>query len=147
MTDVSLFRLYLMRAGYLFWALALGSDIWPDLINHPASWPLPNSVTASLLGALAALALLGVRYPLQMLPLLLFELLWKAIWLIAVALPLWLSGELDAARSESAFACIMGVVIVPIVVPWPYVYAHYVKKSGNPWRHAAAFPAPGRAGR
>jgi hypothetical protein len=147
MTDVSLFRLYLMRAGYLLWALALGSDVWPDLINHPVSWPLASSVTASLLGALAALALLGVRYPLQMLPLLLFEFLWKAIWLITVALPLRLVGEFDAARAETAMACIMGVVIVLIVVPWPYVYTHYVKKSGNPWRYAAAVPAPDRADR
>jgi hypothetical protein len=145
MTDVSLFRLYLMRVGYLFWAFALGSETWPSLLNHPASWPLPNSVTASLLGALAALALLGVRYPLQMLPLLLFEFLWKAIWILGVALPLWLAGELDAARAETAIACIMGLVIVPIVVPWTYVYAHYVKKPGNRWRYAAAASAPAGA--
>jgi hypothetical protein len=123
-----------MRGGYLLWASALGSDVWPDLIKHSASWPLANSVTASLLGALAALALLGVRYPLQMLPLLLLELLWKSIWLVAVALPLWFAGDLDSARSETAIACIVGIVLVLIVVPWPYVLAHYVNKAGDRWR-------------
>jgi len=29
---------------------------------------------------------------------------------------------------------VMGVVLVPLVVPWPYVVAHYVKKPGDRWR-------------
>jgi hypothetical protein len=138
MAEVSLVRLYVMRAGYLLWAVLLGSMIWPRLIEHDPSWPLMNSVVASLLGALAALALLGVRYPLQMIPLLLFELLWKSIWLIAVALPLQLSGQLDAARQETAMECLMGVVIFPLIIPWPYVFAHYVKKPGDRWKAKSA---------
>ena len=34
---------------------------------------------------------LGIRYALQMLPVLLFEIAWKLIWMTVVVLPLWLT--------------------------------------------------------
>ena len=42
-----------------------------------------------------SLALLGIRYPLQMLPVLLFELAWKLIWVAAVVQPLWTAHQMD----------------------------------------------------
>ena len=27
----------------------------------------------------------------------------------------------------------MGVVLIPLVVPWPYLYKHYVKAVGDRW--------------
>ncbi len=69
-----------------------------------------------------------------MLPLLLFELVWKSIWLIAIALPLWCAHQLDADALETVRACLMGIVIFPIAIPWPYVLANYVKKPGDRWK-------------
>jgi 3-keto-disaccharide hydrolase len=80
MTDVSLFRLYALRAAYLLIAGGLAATVWPILINHSPQWPLMNSVVCSLLAAVSVLAAVGIRYPLQMLPILLFEILWKSIW-------------------------------------------------------------------
>jgi hypothetical protein len=93
-----------------------------------------HGAAGSLLGALSVLAALGIRYPLQMAPLLLFELLWKSIWLLAVALPLWSVHRLDPDTMESVGACLMGIVLVPLAMPWPYVLANYVKKPGDRWR-------------
>ncbi len=133
MAEVSLFRLYLLRALYLLIAVGLGSQQWPLLIERATEVKLMHGVAFSLLSALSALALLGVRYPLQMLPLLFFEMLWKAIWLIAVALRLWLSDRLDPSFMETVWACLIGI-IVPIVIPWRYVVANYVNKPGDRWR-------------
>jgi hypothetical protein len=87
MTKVSLFRLYALRAGYLLITVGLAATVWPIVINHSPRWALMNSVACSLLAAVSVLAAVGIRYPLQMLPILLFEIVWKSIWLIAVALP------------------------------------------------------------
>ena len=59
MTDVSLFRLYALRAGYLFVAAGLAATVWPLLINHSPQWPLMNSVVCSMLAAVSVLAALG----------------------------------------------------------------------------------------
>ena len=134
MTTVSTFRLYLMRATYLLMLVGLGFTIWPSLIHHAKPVELMDGVVSSLLAAVSVLAALGIRYPLQMLPLLLFELLWKSIWLIAFALPLWSANQVDAGTRETAVACLMGIVIFPIVIPWPYVFANFVKKAGDRWR-------------
>ena len=34
MTDVTMFRLYLMRAFYLLFAIGLGVGIWPAMMHH-----------------------------------------------------------------------------------------------------------------
>ena len=133
MNTVSTFRLYLLRAMYLVLIVGLGIEIWPGVIRHSLDLPLMNGVVRSLLAAIALLALLGLRYPLQMIPLLLFEMAWKAIWLIAFALPLSQAHHVDANTASTISDCLFGIV-VPIVIPWDFVYQNYVKKPGDRWR-------------
>ena len=132
-TEVSLPRLYALRAAYLIIAVGLALVKWPSLINHPQPWPLFEGVETCMLVALSLLWFLGVRYPLQLLPALLFELAWKLIWTIAVVVPLWRSGQLDPATLYVFYTCIV-VVIPAAVIPWRYVFTHYVKKPGDRWR-------------
>jgi hypothetical protein len=89
-----------------------------------------------MLLAQSLLFFLGVRYPVKMMPVLLFELTWKMIWLGTVALPLWLAGALNDAAASVAVNCSL-VVIVLIIFPWPYVVRQYVTKRGGPWLPAA----------
>lgn len=133
MTEVSTLRLSLLRAMYALIAIGLGLTIWPQIVTSPFAADA-KSVIRALLGALAALAALGILYPLKMLPLLMFELMWKVIWVVASALPMWLGTGLDEYASETLFACLIGVVLVPLVTPWGYVYTHYIKAPGEPWR-------------
>jgi hypothetical protein len=132
-SEVSLPRLYLLRLGYLVIAVGIAVTKWPLIIDHDRPWPLMEGVETCMLVALSLLWFLGIRYPLQMLPVLLFELAWKFIWMIAVVLPLWTSGQMDPATFSVFYACL--VVVIPIaVIPWRYVVAHYVTKPGDPWR-------------
>ena len=92
-----------------------------------------NSVVCSLLAAVSVLAAVGIRYPLQMLPVLLFEILWKSIWLIVVALPLWSANQIDARTWQTVRDCLYGAILIPLI-PWRYVVSEYVAKSGDRWR-------------
>jgi hypothetical protein len=133
MTEVSLFRLYLLRAMYLFIVAGFGLFIWPGILRHQGPWELMQGVVNCMLIAFWTLAVFGLRYPLQMLPVLLWEFLWKMVWLLAVGLPAWLGGGMDAATQANAFACAFALLI-PFVLPWRYLVAHYVRKAGDPWR-------------
>ena len=137
MTEVSSFRLYLMRAFYLLFAVGLGSHIWPAMIHHATPWDLMHGEANSLLAALSVLMAAGIRYPLQMVPVLLFELVWKSIWLVAIALPLASANQLDADTRETRGVFLKTIVLCLIVIPWPYVLAYYVTMPGNRWRRVA----------
>ena len=134
MREVSLLRLYILRATYLLIAVGLGSVIWPGIINPPADLGHMQGVARALLGAVSLLALLGIRYPLQMLPLLVFELTWKTIWVVAIGLPLWSAGALDVDNQGTLVDCLVGLVLFPLVIPWGYVLTHYIRRPGDPWR-------------
>lgn len=134
MAEVSVFRLYLLRAMYLLIAVGLGVTIWPGIVSPPENLSHMGSVVRSVLGAVSLLAVLGIRYPLKMLPLLFFEILWKSIWVLVFGLPLWSAQQLDANTGETLKACLMGVVLVPLVVPWRYAFNHYLKASGDIWK-------------
>ena len=129
---LSLTRLYAMRAGYLFMGLGLALVKWP-LLPDVDTMPLYEGVTLCLLTAMSVLAFLGLRYPVRLLPLLLFESLWKVLWLSLVALPKAAAGDLDAATSDLAVRCSLVVVIIA-VVPWSYVWRTYVRAPGDRWR-------------
>ena len=132
-TDVTLLRLYLLRTVYLMVAALMGGQIWPLVFSH-RPWPdLMHGVAVSMLAAVTALCVLGLRYPLKMLPLLFVELVWKTVWVIAMGMPLWQAGALDANAQETMTACLMGVIFY-IVIPWRYVWRQYVTAPGDRWR-------------
>ena len=129
--EVSLARIYVLRATYLLLVIGLGGMIVPDVVSHPV---ISRGVIPSLLGAVWVLAFVGLKYPLQMLPLLMFEFAWKSIWMVAYGLPQWSAGQLPPTFAEDSFNIGLGVILMPLVIPWGYVYRHYVKQSRARWR-------------
>ena len=73
--ETSLFRLYLMRLLYLLNFVFLGLNVWPEFIKHEGLWDPVKGVAFSFWAALSALSILGIRYPLKMLPLFFLQLL------------------------------------------------------------------------
>jgi hypothetical protein len=133
MREVSSIRLYVLRAMYLFIVVGLGVFLWPGILD-PAHHPeLVHGQANCMLAAFSLLCLLGLRYPLQMLPVLLWEITWKTMWLLIVPFPQWLAGHVDESVKPSVFACSL-VVLVYAAVPWPYVFVHYVKAPAERWR-------------
>jgi hypothetical protein len=140
MSDVSTFRLYLLRALYLFIALGLVFTIWPDILAPRPNLSHMDTVVRSFLGALSLLAILGVRYPLAMMPVLLFELLWKVIWLVFYGYDLYTARKLTAGSGQTFSTGIMALVLIPLVIPWGYVWRQYVRAAGDRWWGRSAAP-------
>jgi hypothetical protein len=148
-SEVSTVRLYGLRAMYAFTAVGLLLARWPAIVNPPPGISNAGTVVAMFLGALSLLAVLGIRYPLKMLPLLFFELLWKVMWLVAWGIPLWSAGQLAPDSEQTLISNLVGVVLVPLVIPWGYVFKEYVLAAGDRWgkRVTASAPAAPAASR
>ena len=129
--EVSLVRLYVIRAGCLAGVIAIGSNdlaalIWPD--------PVGRGMIPSILGGLWVMALLGIRYPLKMVPILLFEFVWKLIWLLRFGLPQWMAGTGSPRLDVDLVDIGLFPLVFGLVIPWGYVWRHYVKAPGDRWR-------------
>jgi hypothetical protein len=124
MSSVSTLRLTLLRASYLLLVVGIVTKFWPTLVGDVALMPRMEGVVTALLSALGLLWIIGIFSPLRMLPLLLFEITWKVIWVLAVALPNWRGGTLDEGLAETLFAVSFAIPLV-FIVPWRYVARTY----------------------
>lgn len=110
--EVSLFRLYTLRACYLLMAVGLAIYVWPIVISHTNELATSQGVRFALLAGLGATAALG---------------------LIAFALPLFLAHQINEATAENISACLMVAIFIPLI-PWRYVWARHAAMPGDRWR-------------
>jgi hypothetical protein len=125
-------RLNVLRVGYLVMGGGLAVYKWPLLLDR-GTWGLEEGTIVSLLVGMSLLALLGLRHPERLLPILLFEVTWKLLWLGVVALPKWRDGTLTGDTLEQT-STVLWVVIIIAVVPWRHVVDRYVTAPGEAWR-------------
>jgi hypothetical protein len=125
--------LYVLRLFYGLSVVGGAFTFWPVLLDPARPLGPMDGVAFSFWAVLMALMGLGLRYPLQMLPLVLLQLFYKTVWLLAVALPLRAAGRWDSGVAEMTTTFVAVVVIDTLVIPWGYVLANYVKKPGDRW--------------
>lgn len=128
---VSLARLYLLRANYLLWAVAGVFLALPPLLDPP---PAARGMIDSMFAGLWVMGVLGVRYPLQMLPIFLFEFVWKTIWLLAFGLPQWLAGTGAPGLKGDLLSIGNGPILFGLIIPWGHVWSEYIRKPSERWR-------------
>jgi hypothetical protein len=128
----STFRLTLLRACYLVLVAGLSIKYAPVVFGNLAALPRMDGVVTALLSAMGVLSIAGLFSPVRMLPLLVFEIAWKAIWVAGVAVPRWLNGTIDEGTVATLFACAWALPFV-FVVPWRYVASTYIG-GGEPLR-------------
>lgn len=131
--EVSTTRLYLLRVMYLLNFVMLGMDVWPKILQPGIAWDPVKGAAYSLWAALSLISVLGIRYPLKMIPLLLFQFIYKVIWITAIALPRW--GEYSAM--EMTTTMIIGAILDLVVIPWPFVIRAFIIEPGDRWRRKA----------
>ncbi len=131
---VATWRVNAIRFIFLLMAVIMGGMfVWPQLLFDSAEWDVMRGLAKSMLAALALMSLWGVRYPMQMLPLMLFEIAWKTIWLLLIAGRAWMAGRWTP-DIEGLFNDCIGIIIAYFIAPWPYVWARYVTQPMEPLR-------------
>lgn len=127
---VPIYRLYLMRVLFVLTFLFLGRDAWTELITHEGTWDALEGVAYSFWAAYSTLMILGLRRPLKMTPLLLLQCLYKLVWLIAVAYPLWRDNHFDDAKGLATIF-IIGIVLDLLIIPWQYAFRTYLSTASS----------------
>jgi hypothetical protein len=128
--EVSLARLYAIRAVALLGVYGLFTTVM-TLVDHA---PDERGMLKAMVSGLWVMALIAIRYPLKMVPILLFELVWKLLWLIFFGLPQWWSGVGSPQLNQDLWSIGAFPVVVALVIPWGYVWRHYVKEPAERWR-------------
>lgn len=142
--DLTRLQLRLLRAMYLILFAGQAVTIWPEILLPSQRSADSHTVVSAFLGALSILALLGLRHPVKMLPILFFELIWKALWTLAFGLPAWLQGGLDVYATSVMQAVGLGLIITPIAIPWRYVMYQYFLTPSDATRAAPNASIPSK---
>ncbi|MGB7207349.1 MAG: hypothetical protein WBD27_01695 [Pyrinomonadaceae bacterium] len=128
-------NIYLLRLFYFLMAAFVATDAWGAIITHEGTWDRFHAMAICVWAAYATLGVLGLIHPLKMLPIMIFMIFYKSLWLIVVAYPLWRTGMLANSPAAEMAGVFMMVPLAMIAVPWVYVFKNYVlwskKKSAS----------------
>lgn len=119
-------NIYLLRLLYVLIVVFVGTDALPGLFQHQGTREPFASAAVAMWASFAVLSSIGILYPLKMLPLVLFEILYKVLWLIAIALPLWSEGQLLGSPNETMTYSFLTVLLPIVAVPWKFVWNTYI---------------------
>jgi hypothetical protein len=122
-------NIYLLRLIYFLMLVFVGSDAWRAIITHQGPWDHVRAVAFCVWASYSTLSVLGLIHPLKWLPIMIFMIFYKALWLIVVAYPLWRANALAGSPAEEMAHVFMWIPLPIIAVPWKYVFQNYVLGS------------------
>jgi hypothetical protein len=119
-------NIYVMRLFFALMFVFVATDSWKVILTHEGPWDPTRAVAWCTWTAYSTLALLGVFHTLRMLPIMLFMIFYKGLWLIVVAYPLWSAGTLEGSPAEGMSYMFLGIIIPILFMPWKYVFKKYI---------------------
>ena len=122
-------NIYVLRVFYFLILVFVGSDSWTAIINHEGPWDHVWAVAFCAWATYSTMSVLGLIHPLKMLPIMMFTIGYKTLWLIVVAYPLWRDNALAGSPAEAMTRVFLWTPVLFIAVPWGYVIRNYVMWS------------------
>ncbi|HJU88516.1 MAG TPA: hypothetical protein VJ672_03945 [Gemmatimonadaceae bacterium] len=124
-------NIYLLRTIYFLMVAYVATWAWGTILRHQGPWDPMHAVAICVWAIYPTMAILGVIHPLRMLPIMIFTVAYKLLWLTIVAYPLWRAGTLNGQAAELTNGFI-GMPIAVIAIPWGYVWRTYVTGVRKP---------------
>ncbi len=119
-------NVYALRLFYFLMAAFVATDAWRAIITHEGPWDRFKAMAFCVWAAYPTLAVFGLINPLRWLPIMLFTVAYKGLWLLIVAYPLWRAGTLVGSPAEAMTRAFIGTPLLIIAIPWKYVFRNYV---------------------
>ena len=126
--QVPIWRQNLMRGLFFLNFISLAFDNWSTLLFPQEQLDVLPGVAISFWAGFSLLNLIGIRFPLKMIPILLLQLLYKSAWAMGVYMPASQAGALHEGLSEFFYICLAGIALNLLILPWGYVYREYLQK-------------------
>jgi hypothetical protein len=122
-------NVYLLRLLFLLVVVFVASDSWSAILNHRGPWDPVKAAAVCMWAAYSVLSILGLIHPLKWLPIVMFEIFYKIIWLVIVAYPLWSTHRLAGSPAEEMTYAFIWVILPIVAMPWAYAFRTYVWPS------------------
>lgn len=118
-------HIYLLRLFYGLMAFLMAPEPWKAIFTHEGAWDPYRGMSVCVWAAYATLGAFGLFRPLRLLPIMVFMIFYKSLWLIVVGIPLRMSGELAGPGAEM-YQAFIPVPLAMIAVPWIYFFKNYI---------------------
>ena len=122
-------NIYLLRLLYFLMFIGVGIQTWQTIINHEGPWDHTKAVAYCVWAAYPTLSIFGLLRPLRWLPIVIFMIFYKTLWVVAVAYPLWRTGTLAGSPADEMAHIFVWAPVIALIVPWKYVFQNYVWRS------------------
>jgi hypothetical protein len=122
-------NIYVLRLFFVLMFCVMGYSAWTHIFSHSGTWEPINAVTWCVWAAYATISVLGIYNTLKMLPILLFMIFYKTLWLIVVAYPLWKTDTLVGSPSEELATIFIWAIVPALFFPYKYFYNNYIKPT------------------
>src|SRR6266404_7635076 len=119
-------NIYLLRMMYFLMAALVATSTWRRIFTHEGLWDNYQAMSVCVWTAYTTLAFFGLFRPLRWLPIVIFMIFYKTLWLIVVAYPLWRAGALAGSPADEMAHIFVWAPVLALVVPWVYVFKNYV---------------------
>jgi hypothetical protein len=119
-------NIYLLRLLYFLMFVGVAFEAWGTIINHQGPWDHTRAVAWCVWAAYPTLSIFGLLRPLKWLPIVIFMIFYKTLWVVVVAYPLWRAGALAGSPAEEMAHVFVWAPVIALIVPWVYVFKNYV---------------------
>lgn len=123
-------NIYLLRLLFTLMFVFLTYDSWSYILSHTGPWNNAHAAAWCMWGSYSVISFIGIVRPLKMLPIVLFEIIYKTTWLVVVAYPLWIKNELVGSPAEEMTNVFVWVVFPIVAMPWKYFFKQYILPGG-----------------
>ncbi len=102
---------------------------WTRWLFNAQTPQITYGIIGSVFLSFALLSILGLRDPVKFVPVLLFQLTYKSIWLIGIIIPMIISGEFYIGALPAVAIYILYIVGDIIAIPFSNVFVNVLNKE------------------